>query len=115
MTEVKIVVAGVEVTTTRHVGWKEIMEYVEIGRRAIRRLEEEEDFPIHRIPARHGKGKVFVYAAEVEKWMQKTGRQKRGTQKPAYDCGKCCHDTRLICDRAVLQRYVNYQYCTATT
>lgn len=83
MTEVKIVVAGVEMTTTRHVGWKEIMEYVEIGRRAIRRLEEEEDFPIHRIPARHGKGKVFVYAAEVEKWMQKTGRQKRGTQKPA--------------------------------
>ena len=46
MTEVKIVVAGVEMTTTRHVGWKEIMEYVEIGRRAIRRLEEEEDFPI---------------------------------------------------------------------
>lgn len=81
MTEVKIVVAGVEVTTTRHVGWKEIMEYVEIGRRAIRRLEEEEDFPIHRIPARHGKGKVFVYAAEVEKWMQKTGRQKKRDAK----------------------------------
>ena len=33
-------------------------------------------------PARHGKGKVFVYAAEVEKWMQKRGGKKEGRKNP---------------------------------
>lgn len=67
MTEKTELVDGVLVTSRRYVGWKEIQKYVQLGRRAIRRLEQKEDFPLRRIPG--VRGKVFIFAEEVERWM----------------------------------------------
>lgn len=68
MNEIKTVVDGVEITTRRYVGWKEIMGFVELGRKTILRLEKSASFPLRRMPG--PRGKVFVYSDEVEKWMR---------------------------------------------
>lgn len=41
MTEVKIVVAGVEVTTRRHVSWRELWPMVRAGQRLAAMMEKK--------------------------------------------------------------------------
>jgi Flp pilus assembly protein TadD len=49
--------------------WKEIAAFLNRSERTVRRWEEKEDLPVHRLP--HDKrGSVYAYAWELERWRE---------------------------------------------
>lgn len=74
MTEVKITIDGVEVTTQRYAGYKELWPLVRLGRNAIRRLEVNYGFPTRRMPG--PRGRVYFFKAEVDRWMADPARKR---------------------------------------
>src|SRR5215510_7452356 len=62
---------NVEVLTPkdRLESWKEIAAFLNRSERTVRRWEEKEGLPVHRLP--HDKrGSVYAYAWELERWRE---------------------------------------------
>src|ERR1700744_1762609 len=62
--------------------WKEIASYLQRSEKTVRRWEESEELPVHRL-LHDKRGSVYAYAHELEAWRK--SRQPREIEAPVKD------------------------------
>jgi tetratricopeptide (TPR) repeat protein len=72
--------------------WKEIAAYLRRSERTVRRWEEKEGLPVHRL-AHDKRGSVYAFTWELDEWRD--GRGRLIDAEPPDPPGRSVHETRV--------------------
>ena len=76
-------IAELRTTKRRLDSWKEIAAFFGRDERTVERWEREKALPVHRLPGKIRRGRVFAFTDELTRWMNSAGSAEVTILEPA--------------------------------